>query len=634
MKRALVTIAAVALATLPTLKAQAATPGYLHIRSATPAIAGFQASDTLFDNGGFSVAGLLGRGMRYASYGILSNGQVAVTTSENGTTWSTPTGARLTRPGGIQLPFTVGVGKRLAVTYVNAGRLPHGYRFAMLYTPSDTQDERATSNDPVFGSGVKRINNLRYALSADGVDWVEDAVDWRVSNNLFNATSGVITGPSTNTFKEGIVGPTDLIYNAGKSCYNVAVANDLGWGVGGSPFDCEFTLIYTSINQAGNTSIGIAGGVYFSDIGFEFRGAAGPALSRAQAAWASAGIDRGHVLQSGSTWTMGFSGSTSSARCDSNASACSVGTAGSVNGTSFTPHRASTPSISSAVASSIAGSAVSAHDLNPLADVAVEPHFVVGFGGATWNAYGADPLGTAPRLTFLKPQSGYVTVNDPNLSFVLNDDFGTNVGMDLGTLDVRIDGAPHTSPMVISETAVGQFTQPGKLFTINTASMNLSDGTHTLSVAAKDRDGESVAGSRSFLVDRTKPGSSIAEVSTSGFTFPFNSIFVEGAAQDTGTPTGLQRMRGTVTNPLGQTRTYEEGWRQTNNVDAGFNFTNPGSIVTNGGPVSWDYTWAVPMDEELFWAVPGEYTLKLQAFDFAGNMEGFSSSNSRTLLLL
>lgn len=629
MRGKLFTLAAVMLGMLPIIPADAATPGYVQVRDQAPSLQGFETADLLFDPAGFQVRGLLGRGYTHAAYGILPNGQIAVSTSSDGSSWTTPTGARVTRPGGAQLPFTVGVGKRLVVAYVTSNTLPHSNRFLMLYTPSGTIDERSTSNDPVLGSSVKRINNLRYALSVDGIEWTED-YDWRVVNN---GVSGVITGSGSNTFREGIAAPSDLIFNPDGDCYSTVVTNELAWG-SGSPFDCEFTLIYTAIDAAGNTSVAIAGGIFFVDIGPEFRGATVPALSRNQTSWSAGGVDRAHVMRAGTSWSMTFSGAPASPRCNTASDSCSAGTASSTNGTTFTPHRPSAASLSASLASSIAGQSVSVHDLQPVDLSAPEPRYAASFGGGTWNVYGADTVGTAPRLTFLEPRAGYVSANEPRISFLLNDDFGTNVGLDLGPLDVRIDGIKHSSPMTIQQTPLGQVTTPGVLFTIPSSQLSLPDGEHVLSVSAADRDGETVSGSSVFLLDRTKPASQIELVEMSGFTFPLNSMWVEGSATDPGAATGLQRMRGTVTNPLGQTRVYEEGFKQTNNVEAGFNFSNFGPITPNGGPASWDYTWAVPMDDEIFWALPGLYTIELQAFDFAGNSEGRSSANSRTMLLI
>jgi hypothetical protein len=609
---------------LTPMASHAAGSGNLQFRDDDADIAGFAAADVLFDPTGFPIRGVARPNARYAAFGVAGS-SVQVRTSANGTTWAAAQTATLHDPTQGDVPLVIGTQSRIAVAYVPANILPHNYQFVMTYAPQGGNPSGQTP-DPLFGPDYQLLSNLRYALSANGVDWYDD--NPVISDN---STEPVI---KANTFKHGILGPTDLIYNTGGDCYSTVTLNTLDWG-GASPFACEFTLVYTAVDSLGNTSVALAGGIFFVDIGIQLRGAVAPALTRAGAAWTSSAIDRAHVTRTGTSYVMGVSGSTTATSCTSAANACDAGTASSTNGNTFTADRPSAASITAAQAAALAGAgSASVQDLQMIADDG--QRWYSSFAGNTWIAYEAVNVGTAPRLTFLAPKSGYVSATEPNITLVLNDDgtTGNGIGFDLGKLSITMDNVAIPGSWTLTSTAIGQVNAPGTLVSIPGFDLALPDGQHTLGVSAVDLDGETVSGSRSILIDRTAPSSVVTAERSSGFTFPFGSTWFEGSSQDVAVPTGLLRMRGVVTNPLGQQKVFEEGAGETNSIGAGFHFTNLGPRASNGGPSSWDFTWAVPSGDPLFWAIPGTYSFQMTAVDFAGNVEGASAANTRSFLLI
>lgn len=609
---------------------QAAGPGDLQIRDAAPTIAGFASADVLTSDIGFPIAGTRPLDARYVAFGLV-NGVVNVTTSADGVTWSTPQAATIRENNQTgDLPFLIGNGGRLTVTYVEDGTIGFGSevenQFAMFWSPAGG-DPRGV--EPEDLNGYTHAANLHIASSVNGVDWVNDGTA------LNDPSEAVADGAGAGSFKEGIVGPSDIILNPDGACLDDAQI-DLDWRTG-SPFDCPLTLVYTAIDGAGNTSIALAGGTYFTGFGWQFRAAAAPALTRAATTFTSAGIDRAHVTKVGSTLRMGFSGSTTSQLCDTAAARCSVGTARSTSGNTFTADKPSAPSISASQAESLAGAAPrSVTDLQ-LVPGASEERWMVALNGGTWSAYTPAPsVGTAPRILFLAPLSGYVSATEPNITFVMNDDesIGAGPGIDLAKSVFTLDGNPIPSSYTITETAIGQITTPGVLVSIPRSSLIVPDGSHVLTVKAVDLDGETRTASRTIVFDTLAPSSVITTSRTSGFTYPLNSVYVQGSGVDSGTATGLQRMRAVVTNPLGQQRTYSEGPGETFDPSAGFSFSNLGPRVANGGPVSWDYAWAAPSSDALFWAIPGTYRVEISSIDFAGNAERASGAATLSILLL
>lgn len=624
-KHALLVLAAIAATSLVPVGASAAAPGALEIRDDTPTLSGFAAVDVLYDPTGFAVQGIVGRpGINYVGYGVAGN-QVRVSTSADGETWTAPQAATLRDPNGQDAPLVIGNQSRLAVAYVNANILPHNYKFVMVYAPQGG-NPRGSSESLLYGQGYDELSNLRYAISPNGVEWFDDQPV--ISDS---STEGVI---KPGTFREGVL-VTDLVYNTGGDCYDTVTDFALDWGTG-SPFTCEFTLVYTAIDAAGDTSVALAGGIFFIDVGLMFRGATVPALSRSDATWTSSGIDRAHVIRQGSSFAMGVSGSAISQTCVANADRCSVGTAASATGNTFTPEQPSAASITSTQAEALVGAAPRSITDLQLDNGADDERWLLGLDGKTFDAFEPIDVTSAPRVTFYKPRSGFVSAEEPVITFVINDDgtTGGGIGIDLANTEFTIDGAPLTSGFSLGDTPLGQITRPGLLVSIPAAPLGLPDGMHTLGVTAVDLDGETVTASRAIIFDLLTPSSAITTDRSSGFAFPFNSNFVEGSGQDAGTPTGLRFMRATVINPLGQQKNFVEGPGETGNPQAGFSFRNLGPRVPNGGPITWEYTWAAPSNDALFWAIPGIYRVEITAIDFAGNTEGATGANSRSYLLI
>ncbi|MFP5225353.1 MAG: hypothetical protein ACLGH3_07370, partial [Actinomycetota bacterium] len=233
------------------------------------------------------------------------------------------------------------------------------------------------------------------------------------------------------------------------------------------------------------------------------------------------------------------------------------------------------------------------------------------------------------RITFVKPSDTYRIANVGGIEFVLNDDIGSQIGIDVPTLSVSIDGAEVSDGFItITDTIFGAINAPGLRVAVDTDDLGLVDGAHLMQVEVADLDGLTADDTFDFVIDRTAPISSIASASAGPLGWPYTAVELEGTSNEVLPGTALRGMRGVVTNPLGQQRAYERG-PSAGSVYSGFSFSNR---AADGS--SWDWRWSVPAEDPLFYSIPGRYVFEVLAVDQAGNLERQTGQNSRSFIIL
>jgi hypothetical protein len=619
----------------------ASTPGYLAMAGDTrgnegPILSGYRFVDVLYSPQGHPISGVSRLQAKYLAYMTSGSGSVFVTSSPDGITWTQPSQVRVQVGSGPANPLVVSNAGRLAVAYVPDAVLPHGNHFLLTYAPA-TLNTTQTTSDPVYGTV---INNIRYALSADGGVFRQDSA--LVDDDFSNPTM-----VQAATFKEKILGPTDLIYlgrrGGATHCQSTAVTAPA------APWGCDFAMLYETESAGGVKHVAIAGGIFFVDIGLTMKGHTAPLLSQGTS-WIGGHVDHAHAsilnpsgctnatttsANSGCQVELGITGHASipSANCGTAGNNCRVGTARSTSNALTYALDRSVPSIGDSMAQ-LLGNGNPNTTLTNLQRVSSEParyYFASnGSGVATHLAFGVDDPGVGPRATLVKPSTAIRAANIDGLEFLLNDDFGSNIGIDFGSLAISIDGTPvsNNASTTISSTIVNSITTPGWRVRIKDSELNLGDGAHVLRIQVADRDGNAIDESFDFVVDLTAPATQIAYANAGPLSWPYATMEADGTSVEFLPGTALKAMRGVVTNPLGQKMTFERG-PQGGNVYAGFRFDN---IAPDGS--SWDWSWAVPVNDPLFFGLPGTYTLEVLGIDLAGNIEKPSGSNSRSFTIL
>ncbi|MBC7248518.1 MAG: DUF11 domain-containing protein [Actinobacteria bacterium] len=223
----------------------------------------------------YDPAGFSGHGascyykMWYGGYGSEPGAahNEAVTYSDDGKSWSAP----------VELQGIQSGGYHAKVVYVPEGYGAGPYYYKIWYW-----------------TGVMdyRIENMRTADSADGVNWVNDqAVSQNPSHPLVTGT-----WPDWN---RGTYGPVSVLYNPGAS------------NSGGNPFDYSFTMYFDG-TTGGVQVIGLA---YSADGNYWTRYGDAPVLGLgAPGEWDSNYVTSGEVLRDGSgQWHLWYSGGVSAA---------------------------------------------------------------------------------------------------------------------------------------------------------------------------------------------------------------------------------------------------------------------------------------------------------------------------------
>lgn len=164
-------------------------------------------------------------------------------------------------------------------------------------------------------------------------------------------------------------------------------------------------------------------------------------------------------------------------------------------------------------------------------DVSVE---ATNTAGTTTTVTGADFTGlqlvvhetVPPVVTITSPSSGaFVTNNQPTIVFEVVDQQGGS-GVDLSTLDFKLDGTavPLSS---VSSTAV----ENG--FQVSYSSGTLADGQHTITVTCEDHDGNlSEVTSATFTVDTVPPALNLTSPMV-GLITNAEGLVVQGTTNDT-----------------------------------------------------------------------------------------------------
>lgn len=640
----LVALGAIVALMAPT-SGQAATNGYLAQAGdgrggEAPVLKGFVARDVMHDPTGFPIGSVPRSSARYIAYGTKTGGSVFFTTSADGSVWAEPSQVRIQVGTGPANPLVVSNAGRLAVTYVPGTVLPNGSQFMLVYAPA-TLSATELTEDPAFGF---RTNNIRYAMSGDGGLFYNDTA--LLDDNF---TTSSLVG-AAGSFNEKILGPTDLMFLGRRSGTTNCLATT--GVIPTAPFGCDFVMLYET--QTGTTQhVSVAGGVFFSDIGLAMRGHTAPLLSEGSS-WISQKVDHAHasVLNpagcvNGTTAPtagqanancqieLSVSGSSTlpNSLCDSSSDNCRVGTARSTSNALTYALDQSEPSIGDAMAQLLGGSPSTT--LTNLQRVSSNPgrYYFGSNSSASTNthlAFEATVSGEAPRIAIAKPSDKYRSANVAGIEFLMNDDFGTNPGINLATLQMSIDGASTfgAGAVTMASTIVGAITTPGIRVKLDDATIALADGPHQLVINVKDNNGLAATKVLDFIIDLKAPTSLIARTSNSGYSYPLNSLFAEGTSTEIVPGSGLGEMRGTVRNPLGQSRTWSASPTK-GDVFAGFTFDN---VASDGS--AWEWRWAVPSTDALFFAVPGTYVVEVRAVDLARNVELASTANTRSFPVL
>jgi hypothetical protein len=592
-KRAILAVATLTLGmTLASMPAQASapdTPGWIAQAgngsgSTSPVTSGLDIGQVLYSPSRFAVnPGPTPHGLgKYMAWGTRTVGTARtlyVQSSDNGLNWSAPIEARLKDPNGVDAPFLLNPVGGFAV--INTHYVDH--TFKIFY--------RATDYDgtPVYSFGT--------AWSPNGVEWFEDA------GLAQDATNTIVGGTG---FKQKLVGVNSVIFNQTPSANSTALCN----GSSAAPYNCAYVMHYTTEDAAGKRYSAIGR----SHTGITWSGTNAPTLSPATAGnWDDHRVENMTVQRVGTSYRALYSGSQSGGRQ-------SIGWATSTNGITFTrtlPGQATTPA---STFDSVGGGNLVKAQFITVANVPHSHVYTSRTAGSTtdlWLGFTSPAPTNAPHVIIGKPDDAAVTGPKVAIEIYAGDTLGTNVGLDLGALSVKLDGI-EVDGRVAENTLVGQFRGPGKKIV---ATATLSGGSHTLDVTIKDFDGDTTTVSRTFSVDAAAPVTNITSAPTgieiglvdSPGTYRANVIDPVGGL-------GIDYVTAVVTNPLGQTKRYGTqaayGWQ-----------------ITKTNASNWTVAWVAPTLDPHF-AVPGTYKVSLLGTDLGGNAEAPSAANTRMVTVI
>lgn len=107
-----------------------------------------------------------------------------------------------------------------------------------------------------------------------------------------------------------------------------------------------------------------------------------------------------------------------------------------------------------------------------------------------------------PVLTLISPEQGYVTTNQPTVTFTAVDETGGS-GVDPESLAITLDGAPATGA---AATAIA-----GGYRIVYTPAGPLAEGSHALAISIKDYDGNTGRLALAYTVDTIPPALTLKE---------------------------------------------------------------------------------------------------------------------------
>lgn len=575
--------------------------------------------------------------------------QLAISHSENGLTWTEPRPATIRDPkcdpdpGCPDIPFILNE--------------PGGF-FDVVFTNTPVSEDFPFSQFQIFYRPWNA--DIFDADEVIHVAWSDDGQSFYGDRSIGqNAAEPVTTGSCCASFKSASYGPTDVIYqpNASSSS-SCATADPDGSGpLTPTPWNCRLVMIYDATDGA-KQQVGIASAPDIlppytqSFTAYEFRGHAEPLLANGPAgAWDDDAATLAKVrIRPGATSPLSSSrlydlyyagGQAPDGACFAGQQGCwSLGTAiSSGSGLSFVK---------------TGGNPVTPHELlevfgpdDPhtlLAPSVLEDAGQDGNGGRghariyytrATNGVGGnldsvsrdmflaytEPAPTqAPRIRIASPVGPFRNRPDVPLEFYMTDTLGTNIGVDLNTLVVKMDGTELPGGWsILDPHLVTALKFPSIKAAAPSGLTILPDGLHTFTVEVADLDGNVGIASTAFIIDTTAPSTTVTSAPEDGhlgFPIAHPGTFM-GETIESAIGTALERLDVFVTNPLGQRATYQVQ-------------IQPEMVVDEK---TWHWTWHAPTPDPFFF-LPGNYTFSFRAADVAQNRESATADNTISVLII
>lgn len=555
------------------------TPGWIEQSGnghgeSQPVMSGLNVQSVLFNNARFAEDGIQRPDLsKYLAFGVNGAGNLARTIGgEDGLSWSAPKQAVLQNAGGVSAPFALDTTSFFDVVYTPLAQYP----FSLYYRIGTT--------------AASAIGSLHRAASQDGLTFFNDQALTQ------DATVGVLNA----TFALSSNGPSDVIYQPTKSNATTCGAVS-GW-------NCRYVMLYDATNAYGSHSTGLAS----SPDGVNFTGLIAAILSPGTSgAWDDTSASNASVrtgLSPAGPLSLYYSGGQVSGPK-------SIGVATSTDGLTWTK-TANNPG----TAAALLGASLSKASAIDDASGSSHAHIYISLPTSLALAATAAAPTTGPSIRFDSPADGtFSNVSGTKVQVFLNDTLGTNIGEDMSTLSVTIDGVQK--PVVPSLSLVTAFTRVGHRITRSADITNLAEGLHSIVVSIKDFDGNLTTATSNFTIDTTAPVSTMdAVAATPQIGFPDSIGTYTGGVTEAVTGTALARVYVDVTNPLGATSRY---------LVKDYQITKDPLNPTR----HWTVRWVAP-SLDTHTAVPGTYTLSFLGQDVALNLEKATVANTQTVMVL
>jgi len=542
--------------------------------------------------------------------------RVAMSTSDDGATWTDPIGITVKDPNGIPVPlivndptdhFDVAFGN--LPQFFGNGPEHFNFQFAIYY-----RDHLAPTTDP---------SSIHVAISAD-------AIDFELDQSIAEGNSPILP-PGVATF-----GPTQVIYQAGGS--SSCAATD-----GNFPWNCRAIMLHT--RNDGMERMAIAG----SGDGLTFNGRATPILEPGPAeSWDDRSVSLAKIQrQPDNSYVMYYSGhrTEESGQCFGGLSGCfSLGVAVSTDGLNFikAAHNPVTPRALFEDAVALPGdlSNASLWYPTPVKDGHGRVFLSVIRGNELvapedlrrdfWLARITEAPGQEPQIRIDNPIPPFTAPNELDLVAYVTDTLGTNIGVNLATLAVTINGQPIAG-VGAEVSIVGALTHRAYKVTRENIFADLNDGTHILILSVADLDGNVASKSIEFVLDRTPPETAITSPAPEMVVgVPLLESLGTFVGDTTDELNPLFQLKAVVTNPIGLQKVYE-----IRKVGAQFSSPRNGFVILSehDGGRTWNWKWIAPT-LDLHLALPGPYSIQFLGVDSNGNTEQPDTDNTASVLLI